>query len=40
MRQFISVEDVPSVPRIVDIALTYKEHPFKDKGLGEHKTLA
>lgn len=39
MKQFISVEDVPSVPRIVGTALDYKKNPFKDKGLGENKTL-
>ncbi|SFW60028.1 Rossmann-fold NAD(P)-binding domain-containing protein [Chitinophaga sancti] len=39
MKQFISVEDVPSVPRLVDIALDYKKQPFKDKKLGENKTL-
>jgi N-succinyl-L-ornithine transcarbamylase len=39
MKQFISVDDVPSVPRLVDIALDYKKQPFKDKQLGEHKTL-
>lgn len=39
MKQFISVDDVPSVPRLVDIALDYKKQPFKDKHLGENKTL-
>lgn len=39
MKQFISVDDVPSVPRLVDIALDYKKQPFKDKKLGENKTL-
>ncbi|WP_295122343.1 N-acetylornithine carbamoyltransferase [uncultured Chitinophaga sp.] len=39
MKQFISVEDVPGVPRIVDIALDYKKNPHKDRGLGENKTL-
>jgi len=39
MKQFISVDDVPSVPRLVDIALDYKKQPFKDKQLGENKTL-
>ncbi|MRG47119.1 acetylornithine carbamoyltransferase [Chitinophaga sp. SYP-B3965] len=39
MKQFISVEDVPGVPQIADIALDYKKNPFKDKGLGENKTL-
>jgi N-succinyl-L-ornithine transcarbamylase len=39
MKQFISVDDVPSVPRLVDIALDYKKQPFKDKTLGENKTL-
>jgi N-succinyl-L-ornithine transcarbamylase len=39
MKQFISVDDVPSVPRLVEIALNYKKQPFKDKALGEQKTL-
>ncbi|UYQ91597.1 N-acetylornithine carbamoyltransferase [Chitinophaga horti] len=39
MKQFISTEDVPGVPRLVDIALDYKKNPHKDKGLGENKTL-
>ncbi len=39
MKQFISVDDVPSVPRLVEIALDYKKQPFKDKQLGENKTL-
>ncbi|RAI99356.1 N-succinyl-L-ornithine transcarbamylase [Chitinophaga skermanii] len=39
MKQFLSVEDVPGVPRMVDIALDYKANPFKDKGLGTNKTL-
>ncbi|MBW8685116.1 N-acetylornithine carbamoyltransferase [Chitinophaga rhizophila] len=39
MKQFISVDDVPSVPRLVDIALDYKKQPFKDRALGENKTL-
>lgn len=39
MKQFISVDDVPSVPRLVETALGYKKQPFKDKTLGENKTL-
>ncbi|KAA2240143.1 acetylornithine carbamoyltransferase [Chitinophaga agrisoli] len=39
MKQFISVEDVPGVPRLVDIALDYKHNPFRDKSLGTNKTL-
>lgn len=39
MKQFISVDDVPSVPRLVEIALDYKKQPFKDKTLGQNKTL-
>ncbi|HEU4555504.1 MAG TPA: acetylornithine carbamoyltransferase [Chitinophaga sp.] len=39
MKQFISVDDVPGVPRLVDIALGYKKDPFKDKTLGTSKTL-
>ncbi|NIG53525.1 N-acetylornithine carbamoyltransferase [Chitinophaga sp. Cy-1792] len=39
MKQFISTADVPSVPRLVDIALEYKKNPFKDRALGQDKTL-
>lgn len=39
MKQFISVNDVPGVPRLVEKALDYKQHPFKDKSLGTNKTL-
>ena len=39
MKQFISVDDVPSVPRLVDIALDYKKQPFKDRTIGQNKTL-
>jgi N-succinyl-L-ornithine transcarbamylase len=39
MKQFISVEDVPGVPRLVETALGYKKDPFKDKTLGADKTL-
>ena len=39
MKQFISVDDVPGVPRLVDIALNYKKDPFKDKALGVNNTL-
>lgn len=39
MKQFISTADVPSVPRLVDIALNYKADPFRDKELGKNKTV-
>ncbi|RAJ83314.1 N-succinyl-L-ornithine transcarbamylase [Chitinophaga dinghuensis] len=39
MKQFISTADVPSVPRLVEIALEYKKNPFKDRELGKDKTL-
>ncbi len=39
MKQFISVEDVPGVPRLVETALGYKKDPFKDNKLGANKTL-
>ncbi|MCW3463629.1 acetylornithine carbamoyltransferase [Chitinophaga nivalis] len=39
MKQFISASDVPSVPRLVDIAMSYKQDPFRDKELGKNKTL-
>ncbi len=39
MKQFISTADVPSVPRLVEIALEYKKNPFKDRALGKDKTL-
>jgi N-succinyl-L-ornithine transcarbamylase len=39
MKQFISTADVPSVPRLVDIALNYKKDPFRDQELGKHKKV-
>ncbi|MBV8255419.1 MAG: N-acetylornithine carbamoyltransferase [Chitinophaga sp.] len=39
MKQFISTADVPSVPRLVEVALEYKKNPFKDRELGKDKTL-
>ncbi|HEY8916145.1 MULTISPECIES: acetylornithine carbamoyltransferase [unclassified Chitinophaga] len=39
MKQFISVDDVPGVPRLVETALGYKQDPFRDKTLGVNKTL-
>ncbi|WP_298732741.1 acetylornithine carbamoyltransferase [uncultured Chitinophaga sp.] len=39
MKQFISVDDVPGVPRLVETALGYKKDPFKDRVLGAGKTL-
>jgi len=39
MKQFISVDDVPGVPGMINTALGYKKEPFKDKTLGAGKTL-
>lgn len=39
MNQFISVEDVPDINHLVDLALSYKQLPFKDSSIGRNKTL-
>jgi len=39
MKQFLSTEDVTSIPALVDLALQYKASPFSDVALGAHKTL-
>lgn len=39
MDHFISVSDVADVDQLVENALNYKKQPFKDKILGENKTL-
>lgn len=39
MNQFVSVADTPGVSLMVEKALDYKRDPFKDKTLGQDKTL-
>ncbi|GAA4305027.1 acetylornithine carbamoyltransferase [Compostibacter hankyongensis] len=39
MKNFLSVDDVSSIPSLVDRALGYKADPFKQDTLGRHKTL-
>lgn len=39
MKQFLSTEDVTSIPALVDLALQYKASPFSDVALGARKTL-
>ena len=39
MNQFLSVKDLPNISRLIDIALTYKASPFRDKSLGSGKTI-
>jgi N-succinyl-L-ornithine transcarbamylase len=39
MKQFISVADVPNVPKLVEKALAYKKNPFMDKSLGLNRTI-
>jgi N-succinyl-L-ornithine transcarbamylase len=39
MRNFLSVEDVPDPGMLVSKALEYKRNPFRDRHLGEGKTL-
>lgn len=39
MNQFISVNDVPDINHLVELALSYKQLPFKDQSLGANKTL-
>lgn len=39
MQQFISVHDVPDIPRLIEKALAYKQAPHKDQTLGQRKTL-
>lgn len=39
MTQFISVNDVSDINHLVDMALSYKQLPFKDNSIGRNKTL-
>lgn len=39
MKKFISVNDAPSIPALIESALAYKANPFKDKSLGANKTM-
>lgn len=39
MRNFISVKDVTNLPSLINQALQYKAHPFKDKNLGVGKRI-
>lgn len=39
MDNFLSVDDVADVSRLMDKALSYKRSPFMDKALGEGRTL-
>jgi N-succinyl-L-ornithine transcarbamylase len=39
MKKFISVNDAPSIPQLIEKALAYKNDPFKDKNLGANKTM-
>ena len=39
MNQFISVDDVAHIPSLVAQALAYKQDPWKDKTLGQHKRI-
>ncbi len=39
MRNFISVQDAGDIDRLVNIALDYKAHPFKDLSLAQHRRV-
>lgn len=39
MKHFLSVEDVPNLNQLLDLALHYKKDPYSDHALGSHKTL-
>ena len=39
MKQFISANDVPDIPALIQKALDYKENPWKDETLGKHKRI-
>lgn len=39
MKQFLSVDDVPNLNQLLDLALEYKKDPYRDHALGRHKTL-
>ena len=39
MKQFISANDVPDIPALIQKALDYKANPWKDENLGKHKRI-
>ena len=39
MKQFISVQDVENIDKLVQSALAYKENPFSDRTLGADKRI-
>ena len=39
MKQFISANDVPDIPALIQKALDYKANPWKDETLGKHKRI-
>jgi len=39
MKQFISVQDVPDIEKLIKLALKYKSEPFSDNTLGKNKTI-
>lgn len=39
MDHFLSVDDAPDVSHLIDKALAYKQMPYKDKSLGQNKTV-
>jgi N-succinyl-L-ornithine transcarbamylase len=39
MKNFISVNDVPDIDSLVELALKYKANPFIDKSLGQNKRI-
>ena len=39
MQQFLSVNDVPDLNHLIQVALQYKAHPLKDQQLGKGKRL-
>ena len=39
MKNFVSVNDVPDMHRLVQSALDYKANPFRDKQFGANKRI-
>lgn len=39
MKQFLSANDVHSIPGLIEMALEYKATPWKDEQLGKHKKI-
>lgn len=39
MKQFISANDVPDIPALIQKALDYKANPWKDETFGKHKRI-